>query len=199
MHKGVILLLKAVDSKGAEAKTRVFMNSYEDEVWDWYEIGGRWTGTLDNYDPEKDPDNIIKCEYCGGTGDRSGLGPPEWKEKCGGCNACQGKGKRVVWPTQYKDHNGDITPLKDCIDVVKEWHYDHITRGKEEQKGAEKWLNGKAMKNDYNMYGYALRKAGSIFSQDFCFEANIYNVEKWDYSIPEDLEGWFAVIVDMHN
>ena len=25
--------------------------------WDWYQIGGRWTGALDGYDPEKDPAN----------------------------------------------------------------------------------------------------------------------------------------------
>jgi|SRR5215475_2449507 len=26
--------------------------------WDWYQIGGRFTGMLDNYDPEKDPQNM---------------------------------------------------------------------------------------------------------------------------------------------
>jgi len=32
------------------------------------------------------------CEYCNGTGDRPDLEPPEWKAKCGGCNACHGTG-----------------------------------------------------------------------------------------------------------
>jgi DnaJ-class molecular chaperone len=38
-----------------------------------------------------------KCKYCNGTGDRKDLEPAEWKKKCGGCNACHGKGK--VRPT----------------------------------------------------------------------------------------------------
>jgi len=33
-----------------------------------------------------------QCKYCGGTGDRKDLEPPEWKAECGGCNACHGKG-----------------------------------------------------------------------------------------------------------
>ena len=27
-------------------------------VWDWYQIGGRWTGVWDEYDPMQDPRNI---------------------------------------------------------------------------------------------------------------------------------------------
>jgi hypothetical protein len=26
--------------------------------WDWHQIGGRWTGILSGYDPEKDPANL---------------------------------------------------------------------------------------------------------------------------------------------
>src|SRR5688500_14258938 len=38
--------------------------------WDWYQIGGRFTGLLDGYDPDKDPANIQQCELCAGTGVR---------------------------------------------------------------------------------------------------------------------------------
>lgn len=34
--------------------------------WDWYQIGGRWTGTFDGYDPDTDPNKArayIK-EHC---------------------------------------------------------------------------------------------------------------------------------------
>ncbi len=30
----------------------------EEPQWDWYQIGGRWTGLLDGYDAEKDPANL---------------------------------------------------------------------------------------------------------------------------------------------
>ena len=29
-----------------------------DSQWDWYQIGGRWTGYYSNYDPATDPKNI---------------------------------------------------------------------------------------------------------------------------------------------
>ena len=38
--------------------------------WDWYVIGGRYTGSLTGYDPEKDPANTKVCSLCGGTGKR---------------------------------------------------------------------------------------------------------------------------------
>jgi hypothetical protein len=41
--------------------------------WDWYQIGGRWTGVLDNYNPEKDPKNQEPCPYCKTTGIRTDL------------------------------------------------------------------------------------------------------------------------------
>ena len=33
--------------------------SYESdkEKWDWWDIGGRWTGVYSDYDPQKDPQN----------------------------------------------------------------------------------------------------------------------------------------------
>jgi hypothetical protein len=39
-------------------------------IWDWYQIGGRWTGAHDGYDPESDPEN-------------SGKWPTEWKRYSG--------------------------------------------------------------------------------------------------------------------
>ena len=35
-----------------------------DGHWDWFQIGGRWTGHLSDYDPEKDPANIERCDLC---------------------------------------------------------------------------------------------------------------------------------------
>jgi hypothetical protein len=39
--------------------------------WDWWSIGGRWTGALvEDYDPAKDIENQEWCNTCGGTGSR---------------------------------------------------------------------------------------------------------------------------------
>lgn len=46
MHKGVIILVKANDRYDAYKNTVEFLESYQDTVWDWYQIGGRWSRTL---------------------------------------------------------------------------------------------------------------------------------------------------------
>ena len=43
MHKGIILLVKAADRDDAEHNAREFLDEYENDVWDWFQIGGRWT------------------------------------------------------------------------------------------------------------------------------------------------------------
>lgn len=85
-----------------------------DSQWDWYEIGGRWTGKLTDYDPEKDPRNIESCQWCGGTGKRNDkLGREARKaDPKYTCNGCDGKGKKVKWPTEWAKYAGDIQPME---------------------------------------------------------------------------------------
>lgn len=79
--------------------------------WDWWQIGGRWTGYLSDYDPHLDPANIETCHLCAGSGLRNDqLGrdqrarDPEYT-----CNGCGGKGAAIAWPTSWRRHDGDIT------------------------------------------------------------------------------------------
>lgn len=69
--------------------------------WDWWQIGGRWSGAKDGYEADKDPANIEVCSYCRGYGKR-GDKP---------CNGCSGEGKRAKWPTEWKRHAGDIVSV----------------------------------------------------------------------------------------
>ena len=90
--------------------------------WDWWQIGGRWTGMLDpSYDPEKDPENAERCFLCKGSGQRSG----------GACAQCQGTGKTTAWPTSWAKYSGDIMPIENIPPNVTpfalltpdgEWH-----------------------------------------------------------------------------
>ncbi len=81
--------------------------------WDWWTVGGRWTGSLDGFDPRTDPANTEMCDLCAGTGTR-----PDWPEdctaswiaECNGCNGCHGEGTRLKW--NFARHDGDIRPLK---------------------------------------------------------------------------------------
>lgn len=81
--------------------------------WDWWQIGGRHTGYLSGYEPALDPDNIETCTLCDGSGTRpDGLNGP------GGCNACNGIGSCVAWPTAWKDHPGDVQHWVDVRDAI---------------------------------------------------------------------------------
>ena len=91
--------------------------------WDWYQLGGRWTGMFDpEYDPEKDPRNIKTCWLCKGTGVRDDeiaqkarLENPEYK-----CNGCNGTGKAVEWPTGWADFDGDVKPVSMLLQLPPE-------------------------------------------------------------------------------
>lgn len=84
--------------------------------WDWYAIGGRWTGHLDGYDPTQDEANWEICNLCGGTGTRTLPVPgiADWRTAPGTCNGCdQWKGglplgMRVRWG--FAPHDGDCQP-----------------------------------------------------------------------------------------
>ena len=54
--------------------------------WDWYQIGGRWTGYLTDYNPEKDEANL-ELAMRGPARDLT---------------------LAVKWPTQWAEHAGDV-------------------------------------------------------------------------------------------
>lgn len=116
MHYSNLVIIE--ETGDIEKAVEQAMGAHEDKggFWDWYQIGGRWTGALDGYDPEKDERNIKTCSLCGGTGDRKDLSPPEWKAECGGCNGCHGTGKEIVWPTSWAKHPGDVAPIETVTD-----------------------------------------------------------------------------------
>lgn len=88
--------------------------------WDWYQIGGRYTGNLDGYDPYADPANEEICKLCAGTGIRPNgkqqFGE-DWFIACNGCNGCHGKGKSTA--LQLKHHRGDILPVAAVLELGK--------------------------------------------------------------------------------
>ncbi len=83
--------------------------------WDWYQIGGRWTGVFSDYEPSEDPANQEVCFLCLGTGTRTdGMFGP------GGCNGCAGEGQATKWPTQWAPHDSDISRLGDIRAALAE-------------------------------------------------------------------------------
>lgn len=79
--------------------------------WDWWVVGGRYTGIMGGYDPCKDPRNYERCIHCGGSGSRKDFdysgeqgnwaraGQPIFPCVGTGCNACLGAGKLLKSPS----------------------------------------------------------------------------------------------------
>ncbi len=89
--------------------------------WDYWAIGGRWTGVWrPNYEAQDDPRNIDPrpCPICGGTGHRPDIGNANREEYiawCGGCNGCQGKGHQVKWPSEWLPIEGDVLSVEQLL------------------------------------------------------------------------------------
>lgn len=121
-YSNLVIIEKADD---IEAAVKDAMGAREDQggFWDWYQIGGRWTGALDGYDPDKDPANTERCTLCGGTGTRPDMVVNN------GCNGCAGTGTARLWPTQWVKHPGDIAPIESVTPEAYERFYRVVTPG----------------------------------------------------------------------
>jgi hypothetical protein len=95
-------------------------------IYDWYQIGGRWTGVHTNYNPRTDPLNTETCIICGGTGFRNddiGVNLRKENYTCNGCGHYNeetkqwthgqwGPGISLKWSTQWVEYDGDIIDIK---------------------------------------------------------------------------------------
>jgi hypothetical protein len=114
----------------------------ENSKWDWYQIGGRFSGKLDpDYDPEKDPHNIETCNLCQGTGMRTdALGRAERaKDPTYSCNACSGAGKRLKWPTQWATDIGNQLQVKDLKEKADLNSFAYLRDGQWVERGEMGW------------------------------------------------------------
>lgn len=121
MHYSAYVILDAPSVDEVERRLEPFNENSpnrKEGKWDWYQIGGRWTGHFDGYDPTKDPANLKTCSLCAGTGRRDdALGrqaritDPNYS-----CNGCNGTGKEVSWPTQFGQRSEDFAPVSIAIE-----------------------------------------------------------------------------------
>jgi len=196
LHKGVILLIKEKNKNVVKAKVTAFMRKYGDgRVWDWYVIGGRWARTLNPLTKPffEEAKKILNTKDGFLSQQEVDNKKPELQalwEKMGGKDT-----NPYNTDQYYGEYNDDIIPLKDCLETVKEWKKYTDEELPEKEKRAEEYK----AKKDMSMYGYMLRSIGNLYSQYFCFDCSMFNTEDYDYSIPKDIENYYAVMIDMHN
>ena len=85
---------------------------YERGWWDWYQVGGRFTGIFDDYSPRQDPRNLETCRVCHGIGVH-----PKSQQACA---QCEGGGIDHKWPTEWVPYPGDITTPEKVLAIQQE-------------------------------------------------------------------------------
>jgi len=209
MHKGNILLVKSNDKESALEKVNEFLEPYGNgKEWDWFAIGGRWHNSLAPKEKKdswnKKAESILpKREggmiYSSDVETFAAELQEAWESE--GLN-----GNNPHYSNYKLPEDGDyydVIPLHDCIDTVKGWVKDIA---KEKNKLWDKMVEArneeveKNMANNHGMTGYF---AGEYYDLDygkFCFESNVYNITREEAeTIPENITGYFAIMVDLHN
>lgn len=110
--------------------------------WDYWNLGGRWSGLLTGEDITENPENYEICYLCKGTGYRNDhIAQSFRKEELFSCNGCSGFGKRLKHPSscipvqnqiQIKDFDADKLYQKQIQKYSEIWdktiHLDPKTR-----------------------------------------------------------------------
>lgn len=127
-YRTLVIIEKPDDSDSIEEAVKAAMKPGFEDWWDWFQIGGRWTGTLDGYEPGKDPANLKPCEFCEATGTTTEAVAqkyPAYREHVGKpCIQCNGTGQAQKWPTEWKRHEGDVRP----VESLTAERYEHFYR-----------------------------------------------------------------------
>jgi hypothetical protein len=94
---------------------------------------------------------------------------------------------------------GKIKPLCETIAKVRK------AKGLHRAYIQDNLDNARAMeeKGNSSMRGYYLKKAGELLGEEFCKDANVFNIDEclgWNYHIPndDDLNGWYSVVINYH-
>lgn len=205
MHKGVFLLVPASDREDAESAAIEFLNQYKDRVWDWYQIGGRWSGVL-NENSKKfyqlanehlnkmygDSKNIITNEM---IKENSSILQRIWEDL----------GETTINPMEFDHYTmesyDDIVPLSKCHVRVKDWAIDMQKQGEEYFK---KMLieHEKDNPTKFSLSAYYAKLYYLCNYDSFSFESAVYDIEN-ETNDPtkalEKMDDYWVVVIDMHN
>lgn len=202
MHKGIILLTKAEDQDDARINAESFLEQYQDQVWDWYSLGGRWCSTLNPktsqfYKLVKEK-KIFKDEKfisTKDTKDNQAILQEIWEKECKQTST-NPYNRSSYSPEEYVDDF--IMPATKCKKVIKKWIIDLNKQAEEYWKEMLK-AKEEAEKGKYDMSSYYAGLYRDCQYDSFSTECNVYDIEEETNTPPKDLTGYFAVMVDIHH
>jgi len=209
LHKGVILIVKADDANEAQEKVEEFLEMYNGVVWDWYVIGGRWSGILNKLNQRfLTAANRFMAKKCKVKTKELRVTDKLLKECANDLNAIWEKMGGTGSNPYERKCGTDIMPLSECTDIVKKWKRDLVKEANkafrqlciERKKEREARMRGDKHCGFLSAYHAGLYK-DAVFDS-FCFESNTYDIDVSTNDPTKALdnpEGRWAVIVDLHN
>lgn len=119
--------LKAAASQECDScqGTGFYDSDYNPESkWDWWVVGGRWTGYLTpEYDPCKDPANLETCYLCRGTGKRDDDLGKKYRQEDPSytCNGCDGHGVSVKFSSHWVEppKGGNYRKVSELVQLIQ--------------------------------------------------------------------------------
>ena len=207
MHKGVILLVKADDRDDAIGQAKEFLGEYGNgDVWDWFVIGGRWSGNLNTLSKTFYEKAKVLFEQAYPNEANPFLSTKMVNEQAQGLQeiweSIGGKDQNPYSRSGYVNYGfeDDCIPLTNCIPVIQDWKKDMVA---EAETIWNKMIEAKANSaHEYDMSGYYAGIYRDLKYDNFSFESNVYDVVNRTNDPSQALENpeqWWAVQIDMHN
>lgn len=211
MHSPVILLTKAENRNEAQSNVEIFMDQYHLKVWDWYSIGNRWHNALAPKNKREEFTKWVREEYSDVfTDGMYSINDLENKEDRGKIQAKWEelglRGKNTFYSSYGFDvsdteEDYNIIPLSECVETVKDWCRD-LEKSAEEnfQKLLKTREKEKENREMYKMSAYHAQKYSNDVRDYFNFDSCVYNIDTYEgETIPEEVDKYWAVMIDMHN
>jgi len=197
MHKPVILLTKANSKQQALDRVKRFMKDYENIVFSWFTIGGRWHNTLApklNEWEEFVGKHIFNPNEEGNEKYLDSIVVEAKLQQCWRDLGMKGKNPRSIHFNVPDEGNFyDIIPLKDCLQKVSSWIISKEEIIKKHEKDLERW------KEEPDMIRFIKKEHKKLLRGDFTDDRNVYNIDLYEpETIPENVTDYYAVMVDMH-
>jgi hypothetical protein len=202
MHFLSFLIVKADSREEAVRRARDFLEEYQNQVWDWYVIGGRWSGYITQSNLDQATYEKFSKEFRENALGLISKDNPECKQRKRAHELFMKyfpnfEGDIPIYRDPYL-HDGyldDVVPLGCCEEIIQKFIDDfHSRYGKLVEK-AKKEIESDGTINRITAWELGRYSYDDSYSTDH----TVFNVENYSVSIPDNPEGYYVVTVDLHN
>ncbi len=212
MHVLHLIAVEASSEEEAIMEAEAAIDGYgEGRVWDWFEVGGRWSGLFGTLECGA-PRNVLRYSD----------DPSQFKESLERCNASQNREfretvdkifGRVIGPEEAYDFFGRDLDQNEREEIAQRVNKSNVATG--EAFECLRTMNEIPTKNSFPTQpfssdpwhlGYLLQKLGKQLTREYDFNAYFWDRLEWTTSVTpvqerckETPDNQYLVALDLHN